>query len=85
VTADLRAVRSCSWCGQPLPPDAPGRRAYCGIPCRQDAGHYREALPRWQGRLAELEAAAAGYRGQVPTFIRNEIADLRRLIARGRP
>jgi hypothetical protein len=67
VTIDLRAARACAWCGSPLDPDAPGRRLYCSVACRQDRGHYVEAEPGLRARLAELEAAASNYRGKVPT------------------
>ncbi len=85
MTTSLHVVPACAWCGHPFEPNTFGRpRVYCSIGCRQDAGHYREDLPRWQADLAQLEASARGYRGTVPPFLRNEIADLRRLID-GRP
>jgi hypothetical protein len=80
VTIDLRAARACAWCGSPLDPDAPGRRLYCSVACRQDRGHYVEAEPGLRARLAELEAAASNDRGAVPTFIVNELHDLRRAL-----
>jgi hypothetical protein len=80
VTIDLRAARACAWCGSPLDPDAPGRRLYCSVACRQDRGHYVEAEPGLRARLAELVAAASNYRGKVPTFIVNELHDLRRAL-----
>ena len=69
----------CAWCGQPFAPDH--RRRYCGPKCRREHGRYVECLPDWTARLAELERAAAGYRGQAPVFVRNEIRSLRDAIA----
>jgi hypothetical protein len=76
-------MTTCAWCGQPFAPNSLGRpRVYCSTACRRRHGRYTEALPAWTARLAELDAAAAGYRA-VPTFLRNELAGLRGLIARG--
>jgi hypothetical protein len=75
-------MTSCAWCGKTFPPNTFGRpRVYCDLECRQEHGRYTEALPRWRADLAESEAAAAGYRGKVPTFLRNKITGLRDLIA----
>jgi hypothetical protein len=74
-------MRACEWCATAFEANATGRpRRYCSRQCRQDAGHYREDLPRWQAELADLETSAAGYR-TVPTFIANQIDVLRRLIS----
>jgi len=64
---------SCAWCGAPMTPNTIGHpRRYCSVECRRERGRYVERLPRWQARLAELEASAAQYK-TVPVFIRNEI------------
>ena len=78
-------MHACAWCTRPFTPNALGRpRVYCSLSCRREHGRYADALPRWRRELAEAEASAAGYRGGPPTFLRNEIASLRALIA-GRP
>lgn len=81
MTANLHLLNGCAWCGQTFAPNTHGRpRIYCNPECRRQHGRYVEALPRWQADLAQSEAAARGYR-VVPTFLTNEIAGLRALIA----
>jgi hypothetical protein len=79
----ITAIGACDWCGASFVPNLTGRpRRYCSVACRTDAGHYREDLPGWTDRRAELEASAAMYK-RVPSFIANEIDTLRRAIAAG--
>jgi hypothetical protein len=79
-------MMTCAWCGQTFPPNTFGRpRVYCGPQCRRAHGRYIAGLPGWQAELARHETAAASYGRiprQVPTFLRDEIAVLRDLIAR---
>ena len=80
----LYVLPSCAWCGHGFEPNGSGRpRRYCSLRCRRDAGHYREAAPRWRAELAELEASGHGYRQGPPTFLRNRMAALRDLLGRG--
>jgi hypothetical protein len=77
-------IRACDWCRRSFIPNTIGRpRRYCSVACRRDHGHYVDALPGWTARLADLEASAASYR-RIPTFIRNEMAEVRAAID-GRP
>jgi hypothetical protein len=80
---------SCAWCDGPVPPSRGNRpRLYCSPGHRQLRARYLERLPGWQAELAEYEAAAAGWtagRRAIPTHLRNEIARMHDLIARGRP
>ena len=83
---EVETLTACSWCGEPFRPRTGGRpREYCSVPCRRAMGRYREALPRWRAELAQLNASAAAYRDVVPTFLRNEIDGLERLIATSGP
>lgn len=74
-------MTACGWCGGPFTPNTLGRpRRYCSVQCRTDAGHYREDLPGWTARLAELEATATASDRvglAVPAFVRNEMRHLR--------
>ncbi len=68
---------------EPLPPGS-SRRLYCSVEHRRAQGRYAERLPEWRAELARLEADGATYRGGVPTFIRNDIAQLQARIRRYR-